>query len=134
MKIHLTKHNNALHPFDDKAAAVLKKWKEGDYIEVEVKRPRNSQFHRKFFALLNIVFANTDHFENMEEVLTYFKIKGGIYKTIKVNGNFYPMVGSIAFSKMDEDEFALFYDKAIDTALQLIPMDREELALQVAKF
>ena len=38
MKIRLTKQNKALIPFDTEAEAVIAKWKEGDFLELDVKR------------------------------------------------------------------------------------------------
>jgi len=134
MKFRVIKLGEALFPFDDEAKEIIKKWKQGNMVLVEAKRPRNYEHHKKYFALLNIIYENTEHFESFEEIQTYFKIKIGIYKTIKVEDKFYPMVGSISWATMNQDAFSLFYSKAVDIALQLVPIGEDELAYKVARF
>ena len=132
MKIRLTKQNKALIPFDTEAEAVIAKWKDGDFLELDVKRPRNSQHHRKLFAMLSIVLENTDEFVSIDELLEFVKIKAGIYKIVKVGNVHYPITQSISFAKMSQDEFGLFYSNAIDACLSIIPLEKEELANQIA--
>ena len=134
MKIRLQKVSDGLIPYDTESAEAVAKWKVGDYIEVEAKRPRNGQHHKKFFAMLDILYQNTDYFNSPNEVLEYIKIKTGIYKTIRVDGKYYPITGSIKFAKMDQDNFNAFYSKAIDAAIQVLPIEREDLFYQLAKF
>ena len=133
MKIRLKKQNKALVPFDAEAEAVIAKWKEGDFLELEVKRPRNSQFHRKLFVMLNIILQNTDEFVSIDELLEFVKIKAGIYKIVKVGKTHYPITQSISFAKMSEDEFGLFYDRAVDACLSVVPIEKEELAQRIAE-
>ena len=134
MEFRTVKLGEALFPFDDESREIIKKWKQGDMVLVKAKKPRNYEHHKKYFALLNVIFENTEHFESFEEIQTYFKIKAGIYKTIKVGEKFYPMVGTINFASMNQDAFNLFYSKAVDTALQLVPINQNELAYKVARF
>ena len=121
-------------PFDEEARLKFDKWKNGGPVECEPKQPRNYEHHKKFFALVDIVFKETESFTNSHECLEWFKIKCGVYKTIKVGENYYPITGSISFAKMNQDEFNVFYDRAIDSALGVIPLEKEELANMVARF
>lgn len=135
MKIRVTKHESGgLFPFDSEARDVVSKWKIGDMIEIDARKPRNYKHHKKFFALLDLFYTNTDLFSNQHECLEWFKIKCGIYKTIKVGETYYPITGSISFSKMEQDEFDLFYNKAIQAALDELPVGYEALATQLAIF
>jgi len=85
MKINMIKLNGVLHPFDAQAEEVIKKWKTDDFITVEAKRPRNGQFHRKFFAMLNIVYQNTDEFKSIDDLLNYIKIMTGWNTIVEAN-------------------------------------------------
>lgn len=134
MKLKFKKFANALIPFDDECVEAIKKWSNDDFIIVEAKRPRNNGHHRKFFALLNIVLTNTDLFQSIDETMEYFKVKGGHYKIIKIGNTHYPITKSISFSSMSQDEFNQFYDKAIDTALEILPVEKDELATMIAQF
>ena len=134
MKIKMYKKGDALVSFDDEAAEVLRKWKPGVMIEVEAKKPRNSQFHRKLFAMLNIVFRNTDKFKNMDELLYFVKIETGHTDIVELKTIAFRIPRSIAFNKMNEDEFGQFYNKAVDVCLLEVPIDRADLADQVSRF
>ena len=103
-----------LLPFDDEAQAKFEKWKADSLVECTPKQPRNYEHHKKFFALVDIVYKQTDDlFETPNECLEWFKIKGGIYRTIKIGETYFPITGSISFAKMSQDDFNLFYDKIL---------------------
>lgn len=123
-----------LEPFDQEAADIISKWKQGDFVLVNAKRPRSYEHHKRYFALLNILLEETEIFNDIEEAQTYFKIKAGIYKTVEIDGKFYPMVGSINFSQMNEDAFGIFFNKAVQIALNVLPVDEVELADKIARF
>ena len=133
MKLNLTKQNGTLIPFDDTARDAIAKWKEGEFLELEVKKPRNSQYHRKFFKLLAIVLQNTDAFKSLDELLGYVKIETGWVDIITYNHMAFRLPKSIAFHKMDNTEFDIFYNKAVDVCLQMVPMDKEDLATEIAE-
>ncbi len=134
MKIRLMKVPQGLVAYDEESAQIIKKWPVATFILAEAVRPRNYEHHKKMFALLEIVLKNTDHFESIDETLEYFKIKTGQYKIMKVGDKYYPITKSISFGSMSQDEFNLFYDKAIQVALDLLRIDQEELAQQIAQF
>ena len=134
MEIRLIKVDGGLMPFDDEAREVIKRWKPNVMLNAEVKQPRNYEHHKKIFALFNLVLTQTEEFQSINEVLEFFKIKAGRYKIIKVGETHYPITQSISFSSMTQDEFNLFYDKSIDIALLLIPVEKEELATMIAQF
>jgi len=134
MKIKMYKKGDALIAFDDAAAEVLRKWKPGVMIEVQVNKPRNNMFLRKFFAMLNIVFKNTDKFKSMDELLYFVKIETGHTDIVELKTIAFRIPRSIAFNKMSEDEFGQFYNKAVDVCLLEVPIDRADLADQVARF
>lgn len=111
----------------------LKNAEPGEVIEIEAKLPRNSRFHRKFFALLNLGFEhwepgrkhkqykgmpvakNFDHFRS--DIL----ILSGFYEqTFNIDGEFRLSAKSISFSAMDEAEFEKVYSAVATVLLEKV--------------
>ena len=132
----LKSHGGVLIPADDECVESMQKVKNGDYIIVEYKPKRNYKFHRKAFALLNLVLQNQDKYKNINDLLVEFKLKVGHYEehiTMKKGIIYIPR--SISFSEMDELEFNEIYSKFIDIALRdFVNMSRAELEAQIINF
>ncbi len=129
MKIMLKKVAGGLVPSLPVDEEILSKWKFGSVLECEVKKPRNSQFHRKFFALINVVYMNQEKYDIMDDLLVEIKLKTGHYQEhITTKGEVIYLPKSISFSRMDNDEFSLFYSKAVDVILKhFMPITEKEL-------
>jgi hypothetical protein len=132
MKATFRKAGNALHPVGQEALELLQKVKVGDDVFVDLVRPRNLQFHRKFFALLQIAF---DHWEPGEKTARWGEtaqknfdrfrkdiiiLAGFYYTTVRVDGSLRVEAKSQSFGNMTEDEFEELYSKTIDVILQRI--------------
>lgn len=114
-------------PDDDSTVDQLQKLKAGEVVRVEYKRPRNVQFHRKFMALVNLVFDNQDKYANREDLLTELKLQVGHYEEhITLGGKVIYQPKSISFASMDNDEFSTFYSKVVDVVLRFFLTDMEE--------
>ena len=123
-----------LIPCDDAASAALAKIKHGDAVQVEIKRPRNIWHHRKFFALLNLVFENQDKYEEPEHLLAALKASVGHCDFLPgKDGMLVAVPKSIAFHKMDQTAFNEFYDRCVDKiARHFLPgVDSEALRREV---
>jgi hypothetical protein len=129
MKIHLKKIAGGLVPSLPMDEEMLSKWAFNSILECDVKKPRNVAFHRKFFALVGIVFKNQDKYISQDDLLTEIKLKTGHYKEhITTKGEIIYLPKSISFAKMDEMSFSSFYDKAVDVVLQyFMPVEEAEL-------
>jgi len=115
--INLIRKGDYFVPSLEEDLEKLTKVKFGEIIQVTFKKPRNSKFHRKFFALLQIVVGNTDY-KNVNQVLMLMKLKLGYFEFIvNTNGKLVYMPKSISFGKMDEIEFQIFYKQAIHKVL-----------------
>ena len=78
-------------------------------------QPRNLQFHKKYFALLNVGFTYQniyDNFEHFRKVVLYEIGHCDFYAT--TDGTVITEVKSISFAKCDELEFRDIYSKTID--------------------
>lgn len=83
--------------------------------------PRNLQFHRKFMALINVLYEMQHHFNSDTAMRYWLTMKAG-YFTMFVAPNGYTQyyAESISFTKMDEQKFEKLYNAVIDTAIKHI--------------
>ena len=123
-----------LVPDDDEARKYLKRLKPGEPVLVSVKKPRNIQFHRKYFSLLNLAFSNQDVYDDFEAFRKEVAMRAGFWQEhIHVTGAISYTAKSIAFHAMDELEFADLYQKSIDAIIAYFmpDTDPEQLAQAV---
>jgi hypothetical protein len=133
-ELNLIKRNGALYPSLEVDEETLSKWPDGEILRTKTEKPRNGAFHRKFFALMQVVFENQSKYDTLTDLLTEIKLKTGFYKThITTKGNLIYIPESISYAKMDEIEFDKFYQKAIDICLKhfCIGSTQEEIEKQV---
>ena len=128
---------NALYPAEPEAEQLLHSVGQGELVMVEIRRPRNVYHHRKFFALLNLVYENQEHFKSVDELLAALKLALG-YVTIVRTKRFGEIAipKSINFATMDQPAFEQFYNRAVDFIVaEVIPgLNKQELAEQIAEF
>ena len=116
-----------LEPVDDSGLEVLRRLKQGDVIKVEITKPRNIRHHRKFFALLNLVWSSCGDWPSVEDLLSELKKRMGLYDDCgeivdRETGQVLKAVRlrSISFASMDQTEFDEFFEKAIRTLCQIV--------------
>lgn len=135
MPILLQKRLGALRPLDDTATEALRAFQEGEVVSIELpKRPRNVGHHRLFFALLNLVYENTEgRFVSVDHLLTAVKIGIGHADLIALRDGteiWHPR--SISFAKMDQLAFRQFWDKSVDWIIaNVLPVGKNELENEV---
>lgn len=115
-------------------------------LKLVVTVPRNLKFHKKFFALLKVIYDYMDERDreryniwNTQELLNRLKLDLGLY-TLFVMGPggqipegtpvFIP--DSISFDKMDETKFARFYKDVIGVAIGKYTTNQTETAMMQA--
>ncbi len=136
---------NTLIPTTEEGREWLSKLKVGEIVRGEFKRPRNVKHHMKFFAMLNLIHQNQTHYKSLDDLLLAFKYHIGhghwvITKRGPEDGNasyakiFQPH--SISFAKMDQGEFILFFDKAVDfvTTVVIPGLDMGDLERELLEF
>ncbi|HQC63267.1 MAG TPA: DUF1367 family protein [Candidatus Marinimicrobia bacterium] len=136
MEIFLVKtQSGVLAPFDDADAQRMAKIKTNEVVRAEITKPRNLLFHKKFMALVRLVFENQERYNSIEDLLVEFKLKVGHYKEhITTDGKIVYVPKSISFSQMDEYEFNEFYNKALNVLGKIIKVDSETLREQIEQF
>ena len=96
----------------------MRRLKQGEIVEVELTKPRNPQFHKKFFAMLQIVLANQEHYQSIDDLLAVCKLRTGHTRKIQTAHGIYEVPESISFAAMDDVAFGDFYDRAVHWVCQ----------------
>lgn len=136
MEIFLRKELGRLVADDDEAEEVLRGVKVGEVLRVKFSRPRNYQFHKKFFALLDVGYQNQNKYTTTEAFRAEVIIRAGFFDLHNhLDGSTSVIARSISFARMDEDGFGILYGRAIDVIIEhfLPDTDPEQLEEEVAK-
>ena len=136
MKITLVKQlNNSFKVAFDSDYEKIKKIKAGDEVECEIKKPRNYKFHKKLFALLNLVYQNQEHYVNIDHLRYDLTIAAGYYeKRISIHGEEITEPKSISFAKMDDHEFSEYYSSIVDQIVKYFHFDKQDILDNVEQY
>lgn len=136
MKITLIKSlNGSLKPAYDSDYELVKKIPLNEPIIFEWSKPRNYLFHKKFFALINLVYQNQEVYNNIEHLRKDLTISAGYYD-LRHNFDGVEIVEakSISFAKMDENEFSEFYSKILDVVVKWLNIDKQNIIDEIEKY
>jgi len=138
--IYLNKRYGTLLPASESDADIINTLSDGETFKCSFSRPRNIKFHRKYFALLDILYelfspAPVDYkgspvLKNRERFRKDIAIACGHYDlVVNLKGEVRAEAKSISFASMDEVAFSQLYSLTIDYGLQKIAIDktRDEL-------
>src|SRR5512147_754375 len=115
-----------LLPLYDSDDFEKRKLKIGTDYKVEIKKARNYQFHKKYFALIKLAWltmpekfdSQYPHPENLRKAL---QIEAGYFETsYTLDGTQLIESKSIAFDELDEYGFQELYNKVLDVILKWI--------------
>lgn len=135
-KIFVTKQlNGTLKANHDTDFEVLKRFKAGDTIQVEVKKPRNLGFHRKFFALVNMAFQNQELYKNQDHFRKDLTIAAGFFEEyVDLGGEYKKVAKSISFTNMDALEFDKLYSAFLDTVIEIFKWEKQDIIENLQEF
>lgn len=120
MDVRLVMKDGRLHPADHLAAEDLRGLKNGETVRAQITRPRNAGHHRKFFALMKVVFDNQSRYPTLKHLVDAIKLAIGHCDERKVDGKDIVVLRSISFAKLDQSGFEQFYDRVLDLVLTKI--------------
>lgn len=130
MKIYLKKSGYALRATDEEACTWLAKINEGELVLCDIKRSRNYENHKRFFRFVQLAFDMQDHFSEQEAFRRWLQMEAGYFSTIvSPNGDVKFVADSIAFDRMDEEEFKIMFSAAIDVFLRELGTGLDEVKL-----
>lgn len=132
-KLWTKKTATGLIPHDPTEEAFTK-LKTGESFLIEIKRVRDPRHHRKFFALLKLVFENQDELEMFDQFRQVFQMRCGLVDVVKTHKTTLYLPKSIAFDKMDQTAFEELYNKALDQAELMLGSSRDEIRDALANF
>lgn len=134
MKIYVQNTLHGLIPLYGADLDEKRKLKLGETYEVEIKRPRNVKFHRKFFALINEGWSNTETDMPIDVYRKWVTMRAGYYVVYHTpKGQLYEPT-SISFANMDEDEFSEVYNRVLDVIIKDLGVTAEDMNHQIMSF
>jgi hypothetical protein len=138
--------NRCLIPATEQDEELLSRIKTGEPVKLKFSRPRNYQFHKKFFALMNLAFDYWEPPEHgkgsaiaekmpIEKNFDRFRkdiiILAGFYTaSYRLNGDVRYEAKSIAFGNMSEDEFEKLFSAVIDVILKNVMHNYTDASLR----
>lgn len=136
MRVMLVKTlSGTIIPAADHDKEILKRFKAGDVFCADVTKPRNLKFHRKFFALLNLVLENQEIYKHLEDLRRDVTIEAGyFYHRTTMLGELVKEPESISFAAMDDIKFGEFYNKSIDVIVQHFSFDKQSLIDEIDQY
>ena len=121
----VVKNLGALRPVDEAGEAAMRSIGQGEIVEVSLRRPRNPQHHRLFWALAALVWEQVQgpEYPTVESLVVRLKIATGHRDEYHFEDGLVAFVPrSIAFHAMDQAEFSQFFDRVCDwVAVNVLP-------------
>lgn len=136
MDFLIQKRGSILIPVYNSDAESLKdaKLKEGEVYQVKITKPRNYEFHKKYFALINLCFENQEVFKEINDLRSYLIMKAGYVKRIDTGTGEMILPKSISFANMDDIEFNKLYNKTIDVIINFLHISEGELLNELLNY
>ena len=136
MKIHLKKTHKGLVPASQNDQELFEKLSSKKTLRANIVVPRNYKFHKKFFAMIGVVWDNLP-----ENLTTGYGKKDNFRYELTMRAGFReqwithkgaPMwrPESISFAKMSEEDFSELYNKVLDDVVQNFIPGLEKTALE----
>ncbi len=111
-----------------------KKLKIGKDYQVEIKHPRNYQYHKRFFALLNLCYENYETEMPFGTFRRWLIMRAGFVKSFSTDrGTFYD-AESISFANMDQKQFEEVYSRVLDVVIKLLGLTEEDVTENLLNF
>jgi len=133
----MKKSDGSFTPVDQESLDNAAKLKIGAVYKHEVKKPRNYNFHKKYFSLLNLAFDNQEKYDSREAFRSAITMQAGWYNThTSLNGVLMFSPKSISFAKMDDSDFSELYEKTVTIILKYVlpGCERKDLAEMVLSY
>ena len=133
--IILIKTLSGFKPAYESDYELAKKIPLNETITFEWKKPRNLKFHKKFFALLNLVYENQEVYNNIEHLRKDLTVSAGFYDLrYDLNGVEIQEAKSISFAQMDEIQFSEYYSRIIDVVVKWLAIEKEDLINEIDQY
>mgnify|MGYP006405787499 FL=1 len=98
---------------------------------VTVRRPRNYEFHKKYFALLKLGYENQERYNNKDHYRYLMQMKAGFYDAVETDKGTMYLPISISFGGMEENKFQQLYEKVLIEISKDLGLGTDELSKEV---
>jgi len=112
----------------------LSKIKPNTTYKVVITRPRNIQFHKKYFALLNLCYENQETFNNIDDMREWLTLKAGYFRRVQTPTGTIFKADSISFAKMDELSFGEYYNRVMDQVCKWLDLNDEDVRNEIVNY
>jgi hypothetical protein len=135
MDIFLTKTLAGFVPADEQAKQAVKRWRIGETLRCNVKKPRDYRHHKQYFALLTLTFENQDKYTSFEHFRKAVQIAAGhVDELITLDGELVLLPRSIDYTTLDEFEFSKVFGETMTVCAKILgDLDLHELEMEVAR-
>ena len=120
-----------LYPSDQEEK---KKLRIGQDYECDIKNPRNYEYHKRFFALINLGHHNTSLELPMDVYRKIVIMRAGYFTTYETDKGIHYEADSISFSNKTQDEFQEIYSRVLDEIIKDIGVTSEEIEKELINF
>lgn len=136
MKIMLVKQlNNSLKCAYDYDYDKIKKLKAGEFYNCTISQPRNIKFHRKFFALIKMIYDNQEIYKSVDRLRKDLLIEAGhVEPWVDFHGEIRREAKSISFAKMTEEEFSELYSLVLDEIVTHFNFGKQDIIDNVEQY
>lgn len=123
------KHGHMFRPMNPPAVKFLEKTKPFDLVVLQSRQQRNLGFHRKAFALLNVVFDAQEKYDTPEQLRLAMTVHAGYVQQIEVNETTVLIPESWAFDnkEMTPERFDALFSSMIDFGVGLSGISEAKL-------
>lgn len=130
----LVREGNKLAAVEPTSLELIEAMGRDEVVTATIRRTRNPGHHRKFFALMKVVFDAQSRYATSTQLLNVLKMAvghGEFMEVVKGKPIFIP--ASISFAKLDQGNFEDFYKKVVDVVVtKILPgVARTDLEEQV---
>ena len=135
MEITLIKTLSGFKACYDSDSEKAKKIPLNEPFVITYTKKRNIKFHRKFFALINLVYQNQERYNSIEHLRKDLTIASGFYDLrYGLHGEEIIEAKSISFSNMSEDEFSELYSAFVDTIIKYFEFTKNDISENIEMF
>ena len=136
MKLTLIKNlNNTFSIAYNSDYELAKKLKVNTEYQCEIKKPRNYQFHKKYFALIKMIYDNQERYINIDHLRKDLTIEAGFYtQRENLKGELVYEANSVSFAKMNQEEFDNLYSKTLDAIVKNFNFDKQDIIDNVEQY
>jgi hypothetical protein len=136
LNIFLIKTLIGFVPADEEAKTAIRKYKVGDVLRADIKKPRDYTNHKHYFALLNLTFANQEKYTSFEHFRKAVQIAAGhVDELITLEGEVLLMPKSVDYSTLDQLEFEPVFAAAMTVCAKILgDLDLDELRCEVERY